>query len=48
MSNDLSAQHYDTSHPNVPTRKMTKQNSIEDKQAYLKEGALLAIKNATI
>jgi hypothetical protein len=40
MSSDLSAQHWDTSHLNVPTRKMTKQNSLEDKKAYLKEGGL--------
>jgi hypothetical protein len=44
----LSAQHWDTSHLNVPTRKMTKQSSLEDKEAYLREGALLAKKKATI
>jgi hypothetical protein len=33
MSSDLSAQHWDTSHPNVPIRKMTKQNSLEDKKS---------------
>jgi hypothetical protein len=43
MSNALSAQHWDTSHPNVPTRKMTKQSSLEDKEV-----ALLVKKNATI
>jgi hypothetical protein len=31
-------------HPNVPTRKMTKQNSLEDKEAYLREDDLLAKK----
>jgi hypothetical protein len=44
MSNALSAQHWDISHLNVPIRKMTKQSSLEDKEAYLKKGALIAIK----
>jgi hypothetical protein len=44
MSSALSAQHWGTSHPNVPTRKITKQSSLEDKKAYLKEGALVAKK----
>jgi hypothetical protein len=48
MSSALSAQHYDISHPNVPTRKMTKQISLEDKEVYLREGALVVKKNATI
>jgi hypothetical protein len=48
MLSALSAQHWDISHPNVPTRKMTKQSSLEDKESYLREGALLAKKNATI
>jgi hypothetical protein len=48
MSSAFSAQHWDTSHPNVPTRKMTKQSSLEDKEAYLKEGALVIKKNATV
>jgi hypothetical protein len=48
MSSTLNAQHWDTSHLNVPTRKMTKQNPLEDKEAYLKEGVLVAKKNITI
>jgi hypothetical protein len=48
MSGALSAQHSDTSHPNVPTRKVTKQSSLEDKEAYLRECALLAKKKDTI
>jgi hypothetical protein len=48
MSSALSAQHWDTSHPNVPTRKMTKKSSLEDKEVYLREGALLAKKNNII
>jgi hypothetical protein len=40
MSSALSAQLYDTSHPNVPIREMTKQNLLEDKEAYLREGGL--------
>jgi hypothetical protein len=48
MSSALNAQHWDTSHPNVPTRKMTKQSSLEDKEAYLREAALLTKKNVTI
>jgi hypothetical protein len=48
MSSALSAQHRDTSHPNAPIRKMTKQSSLEDKEAYLREGALLAKKKGTI
>jgi hypothetical protein len=47
MSSVLSVQHWDTSHPNVSTRKMTKQNSLEDKEAYLREDDLLAKKKAT-
>jgi hypothetical protein len=39
MSSILSAQYWDTSHLNVPTRKMIKQSSLEDKEAYLREGA---------
>jgi hypothetical protein len=48
MSSAFSAQLLDTSHPNVPTRRLTKQHSLEDKEAYLREGALLAKKRATI
>jgi hypothetical protein len=48
MSSVLSAQHWDTSHLNVPTRKMMKKSSLEDKEVYLREGALLAKKNTTI
>jgi hypothetical protein len=47
MSSVLSAQHWDTSHPNVPIRKMIKQSSLEDKEAYLRECALL-VKKAII
>jgi hypothetical protein len=48
MSSALSAQYWDTSHPNVPTRKVTKKSPLEDKEAYLGECALVAKKNATI
>jgi hypothetical protein len=48
MSNALSAQHWDTSHSNVPTRKVIKQNTLEEKEAYLREGALVAKKKTTI
>jgi hypothetical protein len=48
MSSSLSDQPWDTFHLNVPTRKFTKQSSLEDKEAYLKEGALLAKKRSTI
>jgi hypothetical protein len=48
MSSDLSAQIWNTSHPNVPTREMTKQSLVEDKDAYLKEDTLVAKKNVTI
>jgi hypothetical protein len=48
MLSALSAQHWDTFHLNVSTRKMTKQSSLEDKEAYLKEGALVAKKKATM
>jgi hypothetical protein len=48
MSSALSAQHCDTSHSNVPTRKMIKQNPLENIEAYLREGALVAKKNGTI
>jgi hypothetical protein len=48
MSSGLIAQHWDTSHSNVPTRKMIKQCSLKDKEAYLREGVLLAKKNVII
>jgi hypothetical protein len=48
MSSALSAQHWDTSHPNVPTRKVTKQNTQEDKEAYLGESVLIVKKKTTI
>jgi hypothetical protein len=48
MSIALSAQHWDTSHPNVPTRKVIKQSPLEDKEAYLREGALVAKEKAII
>jgi hypothetical protein len=47
-SSALSAQHWNTSHPNVPTRKVIKQSPLEDKEAYLREGALVAKKKGTI
>jgi hypothetical protein len=40
----LNTQYWDTSHPNVPIRKMIKQSSLEDKEAYLRECALLVKK----
>jgi hypothetical protein len=48
MSSALSAQHWDTSHSNIPIRKVIKQNPLEDKEAYLREGALVAKKRTTI
>jgi hypothetical protein len=48
MSSALSVQDWDTFHPNVPTRKVTKQSPLEDKDVYLREGALIAKKNTTI
>jgi hypothetical protein len=48
MSSALSAQHWDTSHLNVPTRNVIKESSLEDKEAYLREGALVAKKKATM
>jgi hypothetical protein len=48
MSSALSAQPWDTSHMNVPTRRVTKQSSLEDKEVYLREGALLTKKKSTI
>jgi hypothetical protein len=48
MSSAWSAQHWDTSHPNVTTRKVIKQSPLEDKEAYLREGALVVKKKATI
>jgi hypothetical protein len=48
MSSALSAQHWDTSHLNVPTRKVIKQIPLEDKETYLREGALVVKKNTTI
>jgi hypothetical protein len=48
MSSALSAQHWDTSHPIVSTRKLTEQSSLEGKESYLRDGIMLAKKNATI
>jgi hypothetical protein len=48
MSSALSAQYCDTSHLNVQIRKITKQSSLEDKEAYLREGALFEKKKITI
>jgi hypothetical protein len=48
MSSALSAQHWDTSHPNVSIRKVIKQSPLEDKKTYLREGDLVAKKKATI
>jgi hypothetical protein len=47
MSSALSVQPWDTSHPNVPTGRVTKENSLKDKEVYLREGALL-VKKMTI
>jgi hypothetical protein len=46
MSSALSAQYWDTSHLNVPTRKVTKKSSLEDKEDYLREDDLLTKKKA--
>jgi hypothetical protein len=48
MLSALSAQLWDTSQPNVPTREMTKQILLEDKEAYLREDVLVAKKDVTI
>jgi hypothetical protein len=48
MSSVLCAQLWDTSHPNVPTREMTKQSLLEDKEAYPKESTLVTNKNVII
>jgi hypothetical protein len=48
MPSALSVQQCDTSHPNVPTRKVIKQSPLEDKEAYLREGNLVAKKKTTI
>jgi hypothetical protein len=48
MSSVLSVQHWDTSHLNVPTRKVINQIPLEDKEAYLREGALVAKKKVII
>jgi hypothetical protein len=48
MSSALSTQHCDTSYSNVPTTKVIKQNSLEDKEAYLKEDVLLVRKKTII
>jgi hypothetical protein len=48
ISSTLSDQHCDTSHPNVPTRKMIKQISIEDKETYLREDTLPVNKKVII
>jgi hypothetical protein len=48
MSSALSAQYWDTSHLNIPTRKVIKQNPLGDKEAYLRECALPARKKVTI
>jgi hypothetical protein len=47
MSSVMSAQQWDTSHPNVSTRKMTKQSTLEGKEDDLREYAFLAKKRAT-
>jgi hypothetical protein len=46
MSCALSAQHWDTSHLNVPIRNVTKQSSLKDKEAYLGEDTLFIKKKA--
>jgi hypothetical protein len=40
----LGAQLWDIFYPNVPTREMTKQNLLEGKESYLREGALVTKK----
>jgi hypothetical protein len=44
MPSVMSAQYWDISHPNVPTRKVIKQSPLGDKEAYLREGALITKK----
>jgi hypothetical protein len=44
--NQEKAQNWDTSHPNVQTRKVIKQSFLEEKEAYFREDALLAKKKA--
>jgi hypothetical protein len=44
MSSASSTQYWDTSHPNVPTRKLIKQSSLEGKKAYLRKDVMLAKK----
>jgi hypothetical protein len=48
MSSALNAQHWDTSHSNIPTKKVIKQSPLKDKEAYLREGALVTKKKDTI
>jgi hypothetical protein len=48
MSSVLNAQHWDTSHSNIPTKKVIKQSPLKDKEAYLREGDLVVKKNTTI
>jgi hypothetical protein len=48
MSSALSAHLWNTSHPNVPIREMTKQILLDDKEAYLRECAFVAKKKVTI
>jgi hypothetical protein len=48
MSSALSAKLWDTSHPNVPTKEMTKQSLLEDKEAYFREYALVVKKKVII
>jgi hypothetical protein len=48
MSSAFSGQLWDISHPNVPTREMTKQSLLEDKESYLRDGALVVKKNVII
>jgi hypothetical protein len=48
MSSAYSAQLWDISQPNVPAREMTKQSLLEDKDSYLRDGALVVKKNVII
>jgi hypothetical protein len=48
MSGALSPQLWDTSHLNVPTREMINQSLLEDKEADLKEDALVVKKKVKI
>jgi hypothetical protein len=48
MLSALSAQLWNTSHLNVPIREMIKQRLLEDKEAYIRECAIIGKKKVTI